>query len=111
MNIPSFAMPIGISFYTLQAVSYCFDVYRGKIPADRNLFRLALFMSFFPQIMEGPICRYGDTAHQLWAVPPIRWRTSCLGGAAHPLRFDEKGGGGRPAEPLYSAGVLRICGV
>ena len=51
VNIPSFAMPIGISFYTLQAVSYCFDVYRGKIPADRNLFRLALFMSFFPQIM------------------------------------------------------------
>ncbi len=72
-------MPIGISFYTLQAVSYCFDVYRGKIPADRNLFRLALFMSFFPQIMEGPICRYGDTAHQLWAVPPIRWENFLFG--------------------------------
>ena len=79
VNIPSFAMPIGISFYTLQAVSYCFDVYRGKIPADRNLFRLALFMSFFPQIMEGPICRYGDTAHQLWAVPPIRWENFLFG--------------------------------
>lgn len=79
VNIPSFAMPIGISFYTLQAMSYCFDVYRGKIPADRNLFRLALFMSFFPQIMEGPICRYGDTAHQLWAVPPIRWENFLFG--------------------------------
>ena len=60
-------------------MSYCFDVYRGKIPADRNLFRLALFMSFFPQIMEGPICRYGDTAHQLWAVPPIRWENFLFG--------------------------------
>ena len=65
-------MPIGISFYTLQAVSYCFDVYRGKIPADRNLFRLALFMSFFPQIMEGPSAGT--------ATPP----TSC-GRCPHPV--------------------------
>ena len=36
-------------------------------------------MSFFPQIMEGPICRYGDTAHQLWAVPPIRWENFLFG--------------------------------
>lgn len=61
-----FAMPIGISFYTLQAVSYIMDVYRGKISADRNLGRLALFMSFFPVIMEGPICRYSDTAVPLF---------------------------------------------
>lgn len=61
-----FAMPIGISFYTLQAVSYLADVYRGKIQADRNLGRVALFMSFFPVITEGPICRYSDTANSLY---------------------------------------------
>lgn len=61
-----FALPIGISFYTLQAVSYIVDVYRGKISSDKNLGRLALFMSFFPVIMEGPICRYSDTAVKLF---------------------------------------------
>ena len=64
--IPRFIMPIGISFYTLQAVSYIVDVYKEKIKADKNLGRLALFISFFPQIMEGPICRYEDTAVSLW---------------------------------------------
>ena len=66
LTIPRFAAPIGISFYTLQAVSYIFDVYREKISADKNFGRLALYMSFFPQIMEGPICRYSDTADRLW---------------------------------------------
>ena len=53
LPVPSFVLPIGISFYTLQAVSYLLDVSRGKISADRNLFRLALFLGFFPQ-MRGP---------------------------------------------------------
>ena len=65
------ALPIGISFFTLQAVSYLIDVYRGVIKADNNIFRLALFMSFFPQIVEGPICRYEQTANQLWNVSKI----------------------------------------
>ena len=62
LTIPKFIMPIGISFYTLQAISYIFDVYHEKIKADRNVGRLALYLSFFPQIMEGPICRYSETA-------------------------------------------------
>ena len=78
-EIPSFVLPIGISFYTLQAVSYIFDVYRRKIQADRNLMRLALYMSFFPQIMEGPICRYSDTAEQLWEAPRIRYENFMFG--------------------------------
>lgn len=65
-EVPSFLLPIGISFYTLQAVSYMVDVYRGTIPADQNLGRLALYLAFFPQIMEGPICRYEETAMSLW---------------------------------------------
>lgn len=71
--------PIGISFYTLQALSYLFDVYRGSVAADRNLFRLALFMSFFPQIMEGPICRYSDTAQALWECPRVSYRSLTFG--------------------------------
>lgn len=79
MNLPDifpaskFAMPIGISFYTLQAVSYIADVYRGKISPDKNLGRLALFMSFFPVIMEGPICRYSDTASSLFEGKRIEY--------------------------------------
>lgn len=67
---PRLAAPIGISFYTLQALSYLFDVKNGVVAADRNLLRLALFMSFFPEIMEGPICRYADTADQLTSGRP-----------------------------------------
>lgn len=65
-KIHKIAIPIGISFYTLQAISYIVDVYKEKIEADKNLGRLALFVSFFPQIMEGPICRYSETAVKLW---------------------------------------------
>lgn len=64
---PAIGIPIGISFYTLQALSYIFDVYRTPREPERNLLRLALFMSFFPQLMEGPICRYEETARQLTA--------------------------------------------
>lgn len=79
LDIPKFAAPIGISFYTLQAASYVVDVYRGKINADRNLGRLALFISFFPQIMEGPICRYSDTAEKLWLGEKIHYQNLIFG--------------------------------
>ena len=54
LAIPSFVLPIGISFYTMQAVAYIFDVYRRKIPADRNLLRLALFMGFSHKSWKAP---------------------------------------------------------
>ena len=73
VTVPKYLIPIGISFFTLQAVSYLFDVYRGTVPADRNPLRLGLFLAFFPQIVEGPICRYGQTAHQLWNAEQIRY--------------------------------------
>ncbi len=66
--------PIGISFYSLQAVSYLTDVYGGKISADKNFGRLALYMSFFPIIMEGPICRYSQTADDLYAGRPLKFK-------------------------------------
>ena len=64
--IHSIGAPIGISFYTMMAASYLIDVYRETIPADNNLGRVALFLSFFPHIMEGPIARYSQTAKSLW---------------------------------------------
>lgn len=79
LPVPSFVLPIGISFYTLQAVSYVTDVYRGTIEADRNLFRLALFLGFFPQIMEGPICRYSQTAMALWEGRAVTYRNLTFG--------------------------------
>jgi alginate O-acetyltransferase complex protein AlgI len=63
---PKIGITIGISFYTLMAVSYLIDVYRETTKADTNLGRIALFLSFFPHIMEGPICRYSQTAERLW---------------------------------------------
>ncbi len=79
LEIPVYLMPIGISFFTLQAVSYLLDVYHGVTKADENLFRLALFLGFFPQIVEGPICRYRQTADQLWNVKPIEYSNLTLG--------------------------------
>jgi len=71
--------PIGISFYSLQALSYLFDVYNEKIDADKNIVRVALFISFFPQIMEGPIARYEDTARQLYQGNKITYHNFCFG--------------------------------
>ena len=55
-----FILPLGISFYTFQTMGYVIDVYREKYPAEKNLFRLALFISFFPQLIQGPISRFDD---------------------------------------------------
>ena len=61
-----FVLPLGISYYTLMAVSYVVDVYRGKFEADENIFRVCLYLTFFPQMLEGPICNYSDTADKLY---------------------------------------------
>ena len=60
-------MPMGISFYTFQAVGYLIDCYRGKIVPERNLFKFMLFVSFFPQLVQGPISRFSDMAESLYA--------------------------------------------
>ncbi|MBQ3592382.1 MAG: MBOAT family protein, partial [Clostridia bacterium] len=58
--VPHLALPIGISFYTFQLISYIADVYRRRVPAQRNPLSLALYVSFFPQLIAGPIVRYSD---------------------------------------------------
>lgn len=57
--------PVGISFFTFRSISYLMDVYRQKAEAERNFFKLLLYISFFPQLMAGPIARYGDFAARL----------------------------------------------
>lgn len=64
--ISGFLSLIGISFYMFQAMGYLIDVYRTKVTAEKNVFRLALFVSFFPQLVQGPISRYSDLAQQLY---------------------------------------------
>lgn len=61
-NIP---LPIGISFFTFQILSYVIDLYRGRYPVQKNILNLALYISFFPQLIAGPIVRYVDIDRQL----------------------------------------------
>ncbi|MCI8599650.1 MAG: MBOAT family protein [Lachnospiraceae bacterium] len=62
-------LPVGISFYTFQALSYTVDVYRGEIEPEKNLMRYALFVSFFPQLVAGPIERSGNLLTQIQELP------------------------------------------
>lgn len=59
------ALPIGISFYTFQVLSYVIDIYNGKVPAQRSLIKLATYVSLFPQLIAGPIVRYTDVEKEL----------------------------------------------
>lgn len=66
-------VPIGISFYSLQAISYITDVYWEKIEAERKLGKLALFLAFFPHVLEGPICLYDEHMEALWNCERIKY--------------------------------------
>ena len=65
IGLRQIVLPIGISFYTFQALSYVIDVYRRDIPVQRNLFYLALYIAFFPQLIAGPIVKYHDIEGQI----------------------------------------------
>ena len=65
------ALPMGISFYTFQAIGYLIDVYRGTVAAEQNPFKFALFVSFFPQLVQGPISRFKDLSETLYAAHPF----------------------------------------
>ncbi len=69
--VPSLLLPMGISFYTFQTMGYLIDVYRKKTNAEKNLAKLMLFVSFFPQLVQGPISRHKDLAHQLYETHPF----------------------------------------
>ena len=59
------ALPIGISFYTFQALSYVIDVYRGDVKCQKNYFKLLLYVSMFPQLIAGPIVSYSDVEKEI----------------------------------------------
>ena len=63
--VPKIALPIGISFYTFQAMSYVIDVYRREVKANKNPFNVLLYVSMFPQLVAGPIVRYKTVAEEI----------------------------------------------
>ncbi len=66
-------LPMGISFYTFQSMAYLIDVYWEKVSAQRNFFKFALFVSFFPQLIQGPISRYNDLSKTLFERHSFAW--------------------------------------
>ena len=67
-------LPVGISFYTFQALSYTADVFRGSIPAEHNFLHYALYVSFFPQLVAGPIERSGNLLRQIRVTQAFSWQ-------------------------------------
>ena len=65
LEMRQIALPLGISFFTFQALTYLIDLYKEKIPAEKNILNMALYLSFFPKITQGPIEKYRDFAPQL----------------------------------------------
>lgn len=71
LAVPDLIKPLGISYFTLQAIGYLIEVYRGKTKAERSLPRFALFISYFPQIIQGPLTKYQDLTKTLYE--PHAW--------------------------------------
>ena len=80
ISLLNITLPIGISFYTFQILSYTVDVYRQDVKAQRNLIDLATYVALFPQLIAGPIVRYSDIAEQL------KWRIHTMGKTAQGIR-------------------------
>ncbi len=80
LGLLKLALPVGISFYTFQAISYNIDVYRRDVPAQKNIINLALYISLFPQLIAGPIVRYSDIEKSL------RGRKHSLEGFSYGIR-------------------------
>ena len=72
-------LPVGISFYTFQTMSYGIDVYRRQIPVEQSLLRFATFVAFFPQLVAGPIVRASDFIPQLYTDHPFEWDRALSG--------------------------------
>ena len=66
LSLFNFVLPLGISFYTLQSISYMVDVSKNKVEAENNVLHFMLYMAYFPQIIQGPIPRFKSLAHQLF---------------------------------------------
>ena len=76
LSVPDLIIPLGLSFFVFQSTGYLIDVYRGKTFAEKNIAKLALFVSFFPQLAQGPISRHSDLAAELYT--PHRFNAKAL---------------------------------
>lgn len=79
LSLIGFALPLGISFYTFQTMGYLIDVYREKYPCERNILKLALFISFFPQLIQGPISRFDDLKETLFSEHSFEYKNFSFG--------------------------------
>ncbi len=79
LKVLELALPLGISFYIFQSIGYVIDVYRNKYPAEKNIFKFALFVSFFPQMVQGPISRFDNLSKQLYAPNEFSWDNMKVG--------------------------------
>ena len=86
----SILLPVGISFYIFQALSYMIDVYKGRVKVERNFFKYALFVSFFPQLVAGPIERSGRLLKQVAQPHEFDWERARQGLLIMMLGFFEK---------------------
>lgn len=76
LSFLNLVLPMGISFYTFQAIGYLVDVYRGTVQAEKSLLKFALFVGFFPQLVQGPISRYDDLSKGLYAEHSFDWKNN-----------------------------------
>lgn len=79
LSFVNLILPMGISFYTFQTMGYIIDVYRGKYEPERNIGKLALFVSFFPQLIQGPISRFDDLSQTLYKEHSFDTKTFSYG--------------------------------
>lgn len=75
----SFMLPLGISYYTFQSMGYLIDIYRKKYEPEPGLFRFALFVSFFPQLIQGPITRFDEIKKELFTHHSFEWKQVLFG--------------------------------
>ena len=89
LTIPQIALPIGISFFTFQIMSYVIDVYRKEVEVQKNILDLALYISLFPQLIAGPIVRYVDVKNQI-AQRGTSWEKFHAGVIRFAIGFSKK---------------------
>lgn len=75
----SWLLPLGISYYTFQSMGYLIDIYRSKYEPDKNLGHMALFVSYFPQLIQGPITRFDTMREQFFEERRFDWQNICSG--------------------------------
>lgn len=87
--VPDNHLPIGISFFTFQIMSYIIDLYRHRVPVQRNILNLGLYISLFPQLIAGPIVRYSDVEQEI-SSRSVEWADICAGAKRFMFGFAKK---------------------